>query len=98
MKHNIRTIAFPCISTGANYPLENATNIALATVRSWLEEGDNRNKIDLIIFGMFQDTELRAYQKWMQWYFPDSDGYIEYDENPDNEYLLPLPIEAFFIN
>jgi len=97
VKHNIRTIAFPCISTGAyNYPLQSATNVALATVRSWLEEGDNRNKIDLIIFGMFQDKELRAYQKWMQWYFPDSDGSLEFS-TPEIQHLVNMPMELLYL-
>ncbi|XP_064407917.1 ADP-ribose glycohydrolase MACROD1 isoform X3 [Latimeria chalumnae] len=35
---NLRTIAFPCISTGVyGYPNESAADVALKTVRDWLE-------------------------------------------------------------
>ena len=91
VKHNIRSIAFPCISTGAYcYPLESATNVALQTVRHWLEQGDNASKIDLIIFGCFQGKELQAYQKWMQWYFPSSEALQNQD--PEAQHLLDPPV------
>jgi len=38
-EHDIRSIAFPAISTGVyGYPLEKAVPIAVATVLSWMEE------------------------------------------------------------
>jgi len=86
VKHNIRSIAFPCISTGAyHYPLESATNVALHTVRHWLETGDNSSKMDLIVFGCFLDKEMAAYKKWMQWYFPLLP--------PDNDVLPPAEVQ-----
>jgi O-acetyl-ADP-ribose deacetylase (regulator of RNase III) len=37
-QHGIKTIAFPCISTGAyGFPFERATKIAVSVVRSFLE-------------------------------------------------------------
>jgi O-acetyl-ADP-ribose deacetylase (regulator of RNase III) len=39
-KHNIRTIAFPCIGAGAkSFPLDVHAQVALQTVRRWLEKG-----------------------------------------------------------
>jgi len=94
VEHNIRTIALPCISTGVYcYPLESATNVALLTVRNWLETGDNASKIDLIIFCCFQHKELVKYEKWMQWYFPITERILESYE-PEEQYLIQAPMEA----
>ncbi len=36
-EHGVRSIAFPCISTGIfGYPLEEATDIAVRTLQAWL--------------------------------------------------------------
>jgi len=72
VKHNVRSIAFPCLSVGAGFPLEDATNVALGTVRSWMEK--HHSDVDLIVFGLHRPEEVQAYQKWMQWYFPASHG------------------------
>jgi O-acetyl-ADP-ribose deacetylase (regulator of RNase III) len=38
-QHELRTIAFPAISTGVyGYPLEQATRVALRTILAWLDE------------------------------------------------------------
>jgi O-acetyl-ADP-ribose deacetylase (regulator of RNase III) len=38
-QHELRTVAFPAISTGAyGYPLEQATRVALWTILAWLDE------------------------------------------------------------
>lgn len=96
--HGIRTIAFPCISTGAYcYPLESATNVALQTVRHWLDTGDNHTKIDLIIFGCFQLREKSAYEKWMQWYFPTIE-HLQGEESPETQHLLDAPVETILFS
>lgn len=41
VKHGIRTIAFPCIGAGAKaFPLDVHAQVALQTVRRWLEKGN----------------------------------------------------------
>ena len=51
-----RTVSFPAISTGIfGYPLEEATDIAVATVRS------TPTSVDTVRFVCFDDTTLRAY-------------------------------------
>jgi O-acetyl-ADP-ribose deacetylase (regulator of RNase III) len=41
VQHDIRTIAFPAISTGVyGYPLDAATRVALRTILAWLDEHD----------------------------------------------------------
>jgi O-acetyl-ADP-ribose deacetylase len=51
-----RTVSFPAISTGIfGYPLDEATDVAVATVRS------TPTSVDTVRFVCFDDTTLRAY-------------------------------------
>jgi O-acetyl-ADP-ribose deacetylase (regulator of RNase III) len=57
----LRSIAFPSISTGAyRYPLENASKIALDTVKSFLE---SRDDLDELVFVLFKEDDLKVYQE-----------------------------------
>ena len=59
----LRTIAFPAISTGAyGYPLEEAAEIALKTVKEFLEEEDELEEVVLVLFtkSSFQVYERKA--------------------------------------
>ncbi|XP_062503602.1 ADP-ribose glycohydrolase MACROD2-like isoform X2 [Corticium candelabrum] len=72
LEHKIRSLAFCCISTGIyGYPNRNAANVALRTVRSWLDESENANKMDQIIFCTFLPIDVRIYEELMPSYFPD---------------------------
>ena len=58
--HDIRTIAFPSISTGVyHYPLDQAAVIAVKTVWNFCTE--NPGKIDKVLFVLFDDRTLQAY-------------------------------------
>jgi O-acetyl-ADP-ribose deacetylase (regulator of RNase III) len=58
VKNGIRSLAFCSISTGVfQYPLADATMIALTTVRDWLAYGDNKTKIDLIVFCVYHPND-----------------------------------------
>ncbi len=58
-EHDIRSIAFPSISTGVyGYPVQEAAPIALAAVRDALEANDTPH---LVKFSLFDDTTLEAY-------------------------------------
>jgi O-acetyl-ADP-ribose deacetylase (regulator of RNase III) len=47
----IKTIAFPSISTGAyGYPIEDASRIAVRTVKEFLEKEDKLEKVVLVLF------------------------------------------------
>ena len=49
--HQIRTIAFPCISTGIfRYPFDEAATIALKTISSFLENNDSLELVTLVCF------------------------------------------------
>ena len=55
----LRIIAFPSISTGAyGYPIQEASRIAVTTVRRFLEAEDS---LDEIIFVLFSDRDLNLY-------------------------------------
>jgi len=57
----LKTIAFPAISTGAyGYPIEKAAEIALKTVKEFLEEED---KLEEVVFVLFTRSGLRVYEK-----------------------------------
>jgi len=60
-EHNLGSLAFPAISTGIyGYPLEDATRIAVATVRGELERASS---IEHVIFACFAPEVLDAYQR-----------------------------------
>ena len=59
--NQIRSIAFPAISTGVyRFPLERATNIAINEVKSFLERSDFIAKV---IFCCFDEKTYQAYKK-----------------------------------
>jgi len=69
--HKIRKLAFPCIGAGAkHFPLDAHAQVALQTVRRWLETDENRTKIDRIIFVFWRAEEHLYYCKWMPSVFP----------------------------
>jgi len=59
-KHDIRTIAFPCISTGAyEFPYERAASIAVKEVRKYLEGSTSVEKVVFVCF-LKRDNERYA--------------------------------------
>jgi O-acetyl-ADP-ribose deacetylase (regulator of RNase III) len=60
----IRTLAFPCISTGVyGYPVEPAAHIAIATVRSAVQ---TFTEIQEVVFCCFSDGDLAVYERLLQ--------------------------------
>lgn len=60
-KNNLKTIAFPNISTGVyGYPKEKAADIAINTVKDYLASD---NKIEQVFFTVFDDENYTIYQK-----------------------------------
>jgi O-acetyl-ADP-ribose deacetylase (regulator of RNase III) len=61
VQHDIRTIAFPAISTGAyGFPVERATRIAVDEVRLFLEENTSLQKVVFVCFGQRAYNTYRA--------------------------------------
>lgn len=66
---DLRTIAFPCISTGIyGYPNASACNVALRTTREFLEE--HHQKVERIIFCLFLPKDVTLYKQRLSHIFP----------------------------
>ena len=60
VQHGVRTIAFPAISTGAyGYPIEQATRVAVTTVRDFLAEDST---IEQVLFVCWDEHAARCYR------------------------------------
>ncbi|XP_015376644.1 PREDICTED: macro domain-containing protein mll7730-like [Diuraphis noxia] len=69
VEKKLRTIAFPCISTGVyGYPQEEASIVALKAIRGFLEH--DHNLIERIIFCVFLDSDKEFYEKYLPLFFP----------------------------
>ena len=65
VEHNIRTIAFPSISTGIYaFPVERAAKIAVGTVEKFLKE--NPGKLDMVLWVLFDDRTEAVYREAVQ--------------------------------
>ena len=63
-QNGLESVAFCCISTGVfMFPQQRAAEIAVETVRSWLEETGSRIKI---VFNVFKDQDLEIYREILQ--------------------------------
>ena len=61
-ENNIKTIAFPCISTGEfRFPKELASKIAIETIKEYLDT--NEEYFEKIIFNVFLDVDYKIYLK-----------------------------------
>ncbi|MBX5439638.1 MAG: O-acetyl-ADP-ribose deacetylase [Thermoflavifilum sp.] len=62
--HGLRQIAFPAISTGAyGYPFDEASRIAIRTVRDWLQAHD---KMEEVYFVLYSDADYQRFQQIFQ--------------------------------
>lgn len=62
VENGVRNIAFPSISTGIyHFPLEQAAQIAVKTVREFV--GEHPNDLDLVKWILFDDRTKKAYDK-----------------------------------
>lgn len=79
--YHLRSIAFPCISTGIyGFPNRLAAHIALRTARKFLETAEGVNRV---IFCTFMPIDVEIYETLMQMYFPVHDWNYS-DETPVN--------------
>ena len=55
----LKTIAFPSISTGAyGYPVEDASRIAVKAIKKFLEKEDN---LEMVVFVLFSERDFQVY-------------------------------------
>ena len=63
-KNNVKTIAFPSISTGVyRFPVERASKIAIASVKKFLEKDKT---IEKVIFVCFDDATYKTYESLLK--------------------------------
>jgi len=63
-EHNLKTIAFPSISTGVyRFPIDRASTIALREIRTALRESSSIEKVVIVAF---DDRTFEAYQQALQ--------------------------------
>ncbi|XP_014750655.1 PREDICTED: O-acetyl-ADP-ribose deacetylase MACROD2 isoform X3 [Sturnus vulgaris] len=93
-EYNIRSIAFPCISTGIyGFPNEPAAVIALNTIKEWLSK--NHNEVDRIIFCVFLEVDYKIFKKKMGEFFPLGDASEEGAQvSQEREGQPPSPIKS----
>lgn len=67
-KHDLKTIAFPSISTGAyKFPFEKATQIALNTINEFLSESSSIEKVTIVVFSEKDFNKyMREIKKWIK--------------------------------
>lgn len=60
VRKEIKTIAFPCISTGVfRFPKNKACKIAVESVKEFIENNDN---IEKVVFNVYSDEDLEIYK------------------------------------
>lgn len=60
-KYNLKTIAFPSISTGVyGYPIDKASDIAIKAVTDFIKK---EGSIDKVVFVLFSDNDYEIYEK-----------------------------------
>lgn len=58
-ENGVESIAFCCLSTGVfMFPNQRAAEIAVRTVRNWLDENGSQMKV---VFNVFKDIDLEIY-------------------------------------
>jgi len=71
LESNLKSTAFPCISTGIyGFPNDRACEIALKTVRRFLEE--HHEAVDRVIFCLFMDVDIKLYNAYARIIFPST--------------------------
>lgn len=62
IENNIRTIAFPCISTGEfRFQKELACKIAIQTIDMFLTE--NKEKMEKVVFNVYGEEDYKIYEQ-----------------------------------
>jgi O-acetyl-ADP-ribose deacetylase (regulator of RNase III) len=64
VKHNLKSIAFPAISTGVyGYPIDKAAEVAVKTVADFVKTNKG---LSLVRFVLFSDNDLKVYEQTLE--------------------------------
>ncbi|KAK3608575.1 hypothetical protein CHS0354_042564 [Potamilus streckersoni] len=67
----LRTVAIPCLCSGfRGFPLQKSAAVALTSIRHWLDNDDNRNMVDRIIFCLYTNDQWAVYFPLLRVVFP----------------------------
>lgn len=62
VENNIRTVSFPCISTGVfRFPKDLASKVAIKVVDEFISE--NKDKLDKVIFNLWSEEDVNVYER-----------------------------------
>ena len=62
IENGIRTIAFPCISTGEfRFPKDEASKIAILAVNNFLKK--HKNSFDKVVFNVYGEDDYKIYER-----------------------------------
>lgn len=65
LDHNLRSVAFCCISTGVfHFPNKRAAEIAVSTVDNWLSQ--HPGAMERVIFNVFKDEDKKYYEELLR--------------------------------
>ena len=63
VEHDVKTMAFPCISTGVyGYPQHEAVKVVWRTLYDFLKDNDSRQEIRLV---MFSSADMNVYRQFL---------------------------------
>uniref|UniRef100_A0A6I8MZ46 Macro domain-containing protein n=1 Tax=Ornithorhynchus anatinus TaxID=9258 RepID=A0A6I8MZ46_ORNAN len=69
LENRLRSVAFPCISTGVfGYPNEAAAKVVLTALREWLEE--HKDKVERLVLCVFLEKDEEIYRQQLPHFFP----------------------------
>ncbi|XP_038620459.1 ADP-ribose glycohydrolase MACROD1 isoform X2 [Tachyglossus aculeatus] len=69
LENRLRSVAFPCISTGVfGYPNEAAATVVLTALREWLEE--HKDKVERLVLCVFLEKDEEIYRQQLPHFFP----------------------------
>ncbi|KIM26545.1 hypothetical protein M408DRAFT_72484 [Serendipita vermifera MAFF 305830] len=71
LENKLKSIAFCSISTGIyGYPIVDATEVALETTRTFLDQNESAKDIDRVIFVVWSDKDKHVYEHLLPQFFP----------------------------
>jgi O-acetyl-ADP-ribose deacetylase (regulator of RNase III) len=78
---DVRSVALCSLSTGIfGYPFDKATLLQLETVRKFLENAGNREKVERIVFVVYEELDLQKSAHLIPQYFPIEMNHPDFQE------------------